>query len=150
MMTDEERNIHKKLAVDCFNSTWELIDKTDRNQDDDYRMILLAQASRYHWGQVGTPLEFQRGDWMISWVYSILGHKEEAMFAAKLCLDTCERENFGGFDIAFAHLAMARALRVNGDERNFYVHMGTAMEKARQIENEEDRVYTISEIEKLM
>ena len=60
-MTEEQKKIHHKLAVDCFNSTWSFLDKKDRTPEDDADMIHTAHASRYHWGQIGTPLEFQRG-----------------------------------------------------------------------------------------
>jgi hypothetical protein len=147
-MTDEEKNMHHKMGVDYFNTTWTFIDRTDRTPDDDHQMILYAQASRFHWGFVGTPVEFQAGDWLISKVYFLLGHKEESMYAAKRCLEICEKENIGGFNIAFAHESMARACRLNGDMEGFREHQAIAMEKAMLVEDKDDREYTISEIEK--
>lgn len=147
-MTDEEKKMHHKMGVDYFNTTWTYIDKTDRTPDDDYQMILYAQASRFHWGFAGTPVEFQAGDWLISKVYYILGHKEECMLAAKRCLDICQRENIGGFNIAFAHESMARACKLAGDTEGFNNHQAIALQKANLIDDEGDREYTISEINK--
>ena len=66
-MSDEpkltEAEWHRKQAVDLFNFTWTLIDKPDRTPDDDDLMIHAAHASRYHWGVVGTPTNYLRGDW---------------------------------------------------------------------------------------
>jgi hypothetical protein len=147
-MTDEEKKLHRNMGVEYFNTTWSYIDKTDRTPDEDYQMILYAQASRFHWGFVGTPVEFQAGDWQISKVYHILGHKEECLHTAIRCLETCEKENIGGFNIAFAHEGMARALKLNGDITGFKKHIDLALELAQKIENKDDRDYTISEINK--
>ena len=63
---------HREEAVKCFNGTWDLIDNKNRTHADDVNMIHMAHASRYHWGQIGTALEFSRGEWQISRVYSLL------------------------------------------------------------------------------
>lgn len=147
-MVSEMAEFHRNLGVEYFNATWELIDKTDRTPDDDYNMILMAQASRFHWGFAGTQVEFQAGDWLISKVYYILGHKEECMFTAKRCLDICLGENIEGFHLAFAYESMARAYKLNGDEEKFRQFQAMALEKAGLVEDEDDRNYTISEIEK--
>lgn len=147
-MVSEMIEFHKNLGIEYFNATWQLIDKTDRTPEDDYNMILTAQASRFHWGFAGTQVEFQTGDWLISKVYYILGHKEECMFTAKRCLDICVGENIGGFNLAFAYESMARAYKLNDNIEKFNQYQEIALEKARLIENDDDRSYTISEIEK--
>ena len=72
-MSESLKEVHKKFAVDCFNGTWDLLDNKDRSREEDFNMIHMAHASRYHWGEIGTPLEFARGDWQISRVYAVLG-----------------------------------------------------------------------------
>lgn len=51
-MTEEKKLLdwHKKLAVECFNNTWKVIDKKERDKNDEILMIHLAHASRFHWG----------------------------------------------------------------------------------------------------
>ena len=83
-------DIQKKLAMDTFNKTWDLLDKTNRSEAENIEMIHTAHASRYHWEQVGTPLEFQRGEWQISRVYAVLGMGESALFHAEIALKTCQ------------------------------------------------------------
>jgi hypothetical protein len=61
-MSENLKEMHKKFAVDCFNGTWDLLDNKDRSREEDFNMIHMAHASRYHWGEIGTPLEFARGD----------------------------------------------------------------------------------------
>jgi len=38
---------HRKMAVDYFNSTWDLMNRADRSEEDTLKMIHMAHASRY-------------------------------------------------------------------------------------------------------
>ncbi|GIO93881.1 hypothetical protein [Paenibacillus lactis] len=49
---------HKQQAVTNFNAVWDLIEKADRSWEDDLQMIHMAHASRFHWGEIGTPLQW--------------------------------------------------------------------------------------------
>ena len=42
-------NNHHYMAIEMNNQTWSLLDKKDRNEQDDIRMINYAKASLYHW-----------------------------------------------------------------------------------------------------
>ncbi|WMM24769.1 hypothetical protein RBU61_17870 [Tissierella sp. MB52-C2] len=46
-------------------------------------MIHTAHASRFHWDEVGTPIEFARSEWQTSRVYSLLGMFESAYMVGK-------------------------------------------------------------------
>lgn len=94
--------IHKQFAVNLFNHTWDLLEKKDRTEDEIDEMIHSAHASRYHWGQIGTPINFERGEWQISRVYSVLNKAEPALYHAKRCLDICEKNSIADFDLAIA------------------------------------------------
>jgi len=147
-MSGEEitREVHERLAKSLFNSTWDLLDKKDRTEDDEVAMIHAAHASRHHWGQIGEPLQFERGEWQISRVYSVLGRSEPALYHAKLCLETCEENEIGDFDIAFAYEAMARAYAVAGDEENYLMYMGKAEKVGGEIEDKGNRDYFMGEL----
>lgn len=138
--------IHKKMAVDCFNKTWEYIEKDDRTPLDDEMMICSAHASRYHWGQIGEEINFQRGEWQISRVYSILKRAEPAQFHAKLCLELTEKNDFKGFDLAFANECMARASAAAGNKEDFEKYYELAKEAGGKIEGKEDQDYFFSDL----
>ena len=142
----KKRIFTASFAVDCFNGTWDLIEKTNRTPDDDTRMIHMAHASRYHWGEIGTPLNFARGDWQISRVYAILGQGGNALKYAKSCVQLCIDNQFGDFDLAFAYEAAARAYAVLGDTKMVSKHLDLAKEAGQVIEKEEDRKYFFSEL----
>ncbi len=150
-MSDEdkltEQEFHKKLAVDSFNLVWSLLDKKDRTREEDDQMVHAAHASRFHWGQIGTPLEFERGEWQISRVYSVLKKPESAVYHAVRCLEICKENQIADFDIAFAYEAMARANAVAGDYSESKKYAQLAKEAGEKIEEEDNRKYFFSELD---
>jgi hypothetical protein len=142
----QPRELHKKFAIDLFNLTWNLLDKKDRTQEEDDKMIHAAHASRFHWGEIGTPLEFERGEWQISRVYSVLERSEPALYHAKRCLEICKKNNIGDFDIAFAHEALARASAVAGLKTQYEENLELARKAGQQIKKDEDKNYFMSEL----
>jgi len=138
---------HKKVAVQLFNATWDLIEKKDRSTDENLKMLHMAHASRYHWGEIGTPLEFNRGEWQISRVYCLLNHGESALFHGKNALRYCLDHQIGDFDLAFAYETIARASAVLGDEVKVKYYIEKAVEASKSIEKPEDLNYFMSELE---
>ena len=138
---------HKKEAIDNFNGTWDLIDKEHRTHEEMIDMLHKAHASRYHWGQVGTPLHFLRGEWQISRVYALVGMAESAILHGKESLRLCRENDIGDFDLAFAYESIARAYSIIKDTENVEHYLKKAHEAAVNIEKPEDREYLISELQ---
>jgi hypothetical protein len=146
---------HKKMAVELFNHTWDLIDKGDkRTPDENDEMIHAAHASRYHWGVVVDertpntgPTNLERGDWQISRVYALLKRPQAALYHAERCLSICQKHNIGDFDIAFAYEAMARAYAIlGGKPAEVKRYLGLAKKAAENIAKEDDKKYFLSEL----
>jgi len=131
--------LHRRLAAALFNETWALLDKPDRAIEEDDRMVHAAHASRYHWGEVGPPVNLARGEWQIARVYSTLGRAEPTLHHAQRCLDLCTQHALGDFDLACAHQALARAHGVAGHSDQATQHLARAREIGEGIEDEEDR-----------
>ncbi len=140
------REWHKKFAINLFNLVWELLDKEERTADDDDRMLYAANASRFHWGEIGTSLEFERGEWQISRVYSVLNRAEDAIYHAQRCHDICVENGIGDFDIAFAYEALARAYAVAGDSGKSKEYILSGEKAGELIEDEGNREYFLSEL----
>ena len=138
---------HKNFAVDLFNLTWGLLDKKDRTREEDDKMIHAAHASRFHWGEIGKPIHFERGEWQISRVYSVLNRPEPALYHAKRCLEICKENNIGDFDIAFAYEAMARAYAIAGKKTDCEKYIRLAKGAGEQIKKKGDKDYFFSELE---
>ena len=139
--------MHRQLGVDLYNFTWTLIDKPERTLEESDLMIHAAHASAYHWRQVGEPMNFERSDWQLSRVYSLLDRPEAALYHAERCLEICQSEGIGDFDLAFAYEAMARAYAANEMQDKAREYLARAQEAGDKIEKKDDRVYFFSEME---
>ena len=147
---DEERltskEWHKKQAVENFNAVWNLLDNGERTKEEDLLMIHSAHASRFHWNEIGTAVNFARGEWQISRVYSTLKMSASALYHAKRSLEFCEKNQIGDFDLAFAYEAMARAYMVSGNIDNMNEYLDQAIEASSKILKFEDKDYFLSEL----
>ncbi|MBN2048074.1 MAG: hypothetical protein JW750_09545 [Anaerolineaceae bacterium] len=148
-MNEQMKATHKQLAVELFNHTWDLMDKTDRTQEEVDEMIHSAHASRYHWQQVGTVLNLARGEWQISRVYALIGRGEPCAYHARRCLDLTLENQLGDFDRAFAYEAMARASALLNNEDAKARFLQLARESADEIVEQDDRDYFLSELKTL-
>ena len=140
------RKIHEQLAKELFNKTWDYLDMKQRSSEDEVNMIHSAHASRYHWGVVGEPLQFERGEWQISRVYSVMGRHEPALYHAKKCLEICKANQIGDFDMAFAFEAVARAYNLAGDKVNYKKYYEKAKKAGEHIEDKGNKDYFLSEL----
>ena len=149
-MADEARHtepeFHRKMAVDLFNLVWDLMDKEQRTSDEDFKMLHAAHASRYHWGEIGTALQFERGEWQISRVYTVLNRPEPALFHAITCLKICEDNNIGDFDVAFAYEAVARAYAIAGNTAECQKYSELAQKAGELIKEDDNKKYFYSEL----
>ena len=136
---DAARQTHRRLAADLFNFVWTLLDKTERTQAEEDLMVHAAHASCYHWMQVGQPVNQARGEWQIARVYAVLGRPEPARDHAQRCLDICQENGIGDFDLAYAYEALARASAVAGaiDARARYLAL--AQEAGERIQDADDK-----------
>ena len=128
-------------------TVWDLMEKTDRSPEEDDKMLHAAHASRYHWGEIGTPLEFERGEWQISRVYALLQRPESALYHAERCLAICQTNNIGNFDLAFAYEGIARAYAVAGDADQSRTYIALGKQASQDIKEADDRQYCLRELQ---
>ena len=138
---------HRQLAKDLFNSTWDLLERGDRSEDDDDRMVHMAHASRFHWGEVGGPEQLARGEWMCSRVYAVLHRPEPALHHARRTLGLCQRHGLGDWDLAYAHEALARACAVAGDTAGARSATLAALAAALDISDAESAQLLLADLE---
>jgi hypothetical protein len=141
-----EKELHKKFAVDCFNLVWKYMDQKTRTPQETDTMIHAAHASRFHWGIIGTPTEFERGEWQISRMYTVLKRPEPALYHAKRCLEICKENNIGDWDIAFGYEAIARAHATAGNKNETEKYLKLATEAGDKIKAKEDKDYLFNEL----
>ena len=141
--------MHKRLPKDLFNLIWDFLDKVDRTGDENLRMTHAARASQYHWGEIGEPLQFERGEWQISRVYSVIGRSEPALLHAEKCLSICVENEIGDFDIAFAYEAMARAYVLVGDQATLEDYIAKSGKAEEKIEGQGNKDYFLGELKSI-
>jgi hypothetical protein len=139
----------RQLAADLFDRTWELLELPGRTSDQDDEMIHGAHASRYHWGEVGTPANRTRGEWQCSRVYAVLGRAEPALHHARRCLAMCEEHGLGDWDLAAAWEAVARAARVARDEELYREALAHGRAALEGIADPEDRRLIATDLDAL-
>ena len=136
---DMMREIHQQLAVDLFNQSWDVLLKPDRNRADEDLLLNMAHASLYHWRQIGEPINILRGEWMIAHVYTLLKHKESALYHAENVLRLMEEIKPMDWDLAYCYEAMARVKALWGDKDGFDQYYALALEAGKAIAGEGDR-----------
>ena len=140
---------HQHFAKKFNNRTWDLLDKSNRNPEEEEELLLTASASLYHWLQVGTAVHAQRGHWMLSRVHIALGRKQDAVNEALKCQAITESnpEEMKDFDLAFAQEALARAYALKGDIDKAKQHHQQATSLGDQIQDPEDKKIFFGDLE---
>lgn len=138
-MTELEASVHRQLGVDLFNLVWEYLDRADRTPQDDDTMLNAAHASRYHWQLAGTALNLARGEWQLARVYAVLQRPEPAGYHAMRCLELCQANGIGDFDLAFAYEALARAMALAENFAESQTWLEKAHQAAGDIQDADDR-----------
>jgi len=140
---------HHYMGIQMNMETWNLLDKKDRNEQEDLRMINFAKASLYHWRKSDKYelVNEQRGQWMLSRVYSFLGKADEALSYAKQTLKITEEQDFQDFDLAYADESMARAYAASNNKDESIKWLKKAKEAGDLIKGEKDKEYFISDLE---
>jgi len=141
--------VERSLAASLFNGTWDLMERDDRTRDDDDRMLHMAHASCHHWHNVGTAVNFARGEWLCSRVYAVLRRPEPSLFHARRVLEICDEHGIGDFDRAFAFEALARASAVGGDAGAARSYTERALSAAQGIQEDEDRTLLLNDLESI-
>ena len=140
---------HRAIGIDLFNRTWDLMGKQDRTVEEDDAMLHMAHASAHHWraeGAGATAENLARSEWQVSRVYTVLGRGEPAGYHARRCLEICQANGIGDWDLAFAYEALARAASVAGDLAAADSWAEQARRAAEDIVEDEDRDAVLTDL----
>jgi hypothetical protein len=108
---------HKYFSADCFNRTWDYIDKPVRTKSEDEVMLHLSLASLWHWTQREdcTSTNLSIGYWQVSRVFALLRQADNARHYGELCLEASQKEGVPPYYLGAAYEALARAELVAGN-----------------------------------
>jgi hypothetical protein len=131
---------HNYFSSDCFNRTWENMDKDGgRSIEENMEMLHTAIASIWHWSQRKdvTPENLSIGYWQVSRVYCLLKQPNNARQYGMLSLHYARE--LSPFLKGYAYETLARAEMIAKKRVIMLTHLEKAREMLEQIEDEEDR-----------
>jgi hypothetical protein len=98
-------------------------------------------GSLYHWHRSPrfTPVNAQRGHWLVARVCAVLGLGEKALEHAAACMNLTGELGLGDFDLAYAHEAVARARAASGDLETAQEAFHRAREAGEAIAGDKDK-----------
>jgi hypothetical protein len=131
---------HKYFSADCFNKTWDNMDKDGgRSTEENMEMLHTAIASLWHWTQREdvTPRNLSIGYWQVSRVYCLIKQPNNARRYGLLALEYAK--NLSPFLKGYAYETLARAEMIANNRVIMKVYLDKAREILAQINDEEDR-----------
>ena len=131
---------HKYFSADCFNKTWDNMDKDGgRSTEENMEMLHTAIASVWHWTQREdvTPKNLSIGYWQVSRVYCLIKQPNNARRYGLLALEYAK--NLSPFLKGYAYETLARAEMIANNRVIMKVYLDKAREILAQINDEEDR-----------
>ncbi len=137
---------HRTIAVERYNHCWDLLERDERSQDEDFELLTAAFTSRYHWSFAGGPEQWVMSDWMVSRAAANIGE-------ASLSLAFALRANSGvqEFDApdwlaASTAEGLARAYAALDDEDSRDEWINSAQGLVEAIADDEDRALIASQL----
>lgn len=138
---------HRYFAKTINGRVWALLGQAERSPAEDVELIHAAHASLYHWLQIGTGVHQQRGEWLISHVYVVVGDAPAALHHAARCwtLTHAHKGELADFDIAYAYEGLARAHALAGNHNEAQHYHTLADQAGAAIADDEDRAIFTSD-----
>jgi hypothetical protein len=140
---------HKYFSANCFNKTWDFIDKSSRSAEDDLQMLQTCMASLWHWSQRtdAKPENYSVGFWQASRVFALLGNVDDARKYAQLSLDT-SRE-LAPFYVGYAYEALARSEMAAGNKAKMNEYLTAARQQCDKVTDQDSKKLLAADLETL-
>ena len=141
---------HKYFSTDCFNKTWNKMEKNgNRSNDENMEMLHTAIASLWHWRQREdvTTENLSVGCWQVSRVYCLISQPNNARRYGGLSLE--HAKNLSPFFKGYAYETLARAEMIANKRYIMLTHLEKAREMLEQVEDEEDRKLLENDLESI-
>lgn len=137
---------HRAIAVESYNRCWDLLERSDRSQDEDFELLTSAFVSRYHWSFAGGPEQWAVSDWMVSRAAADIGEGSLSLAFALRANDSVRGFDAPDWLVASAAEGVARAFAAHGNERERDEWLNTAENLVVAIADQEDRELIASQL----
>ena len=140
---------HKYFSAENFNKTWELIEKSERTDEENLAMLHNAIASLWHWSQREdvSAKKLSVGYWQVSRVYNLIQHPSLARTYGLQSLKYAA--SLDPFYKACAYETLARAEMQSGNRVIMLEYLNKARSLARQVTDDEDNQLLLHDLESI-
>lgn len=142
---------HKYFSTDCFNKTWDNMDKDGgRSTEENIEMLHTAIASLWHWSQRNdvTPKNLAIGYWQVSRVYCLIKQPHNARRYGLLSHQYSKDQS--PFLRGYAYETLARAEMIANKRVIMREYLAKAHQMLEQIEDEEDKKILSKDLETII
>jgi hypothetical protein len=142
---------HRRLAVDLFNRSWQLLELEQRTAAQDDELIHVVHAAAFHWGEIGNSARRARSENQCARVYAALGRPEAALHHAQRSLELVREggDGFEDWDRATALEVLARAQLAAGNRAEAEHSAALARSELDKVADPEDREIIGSQLAEL-
>lgn len=129
------------FAVEFNNQAWDLVEKTERSEEETDRMLHVAHAAWVHWQSAGNSLNQQRAECLLATAYLAAGNADAAVRFGRSCVKLASSQDCEptSFDLACAHGCLARGLLIAGKVDEAAEQYSKAESMAQKLADESDR-----------
>ena len=153
MLADEQnlQHVHMHFSADCFNKCWKYIEMKTRSKEDTENMLLLANASLWHWKQRKDckPKNLSIAYWQLARVNSLAGDLALAKHYGYKCLDVSLVNELDPFFLGYAHEALADAMSRNSNADEANKHLAHAKEQLGKVKDDFDKGLLKADIQRI-
>ena len=123
-MSDAEQT-RRILAISAYNNASDFLDRSELSEEDAYRALCEALASRALWEPIGNAMNLLIGDWQVTRALTVNGMADDAVTLIESAISRAIENAVDDWLIASLHEGYSRALLHADDERYGDVYMVT-------------------------
>jgi len=148
---ESRQMVHRYFSAGCFNKCWALIDKKTRTPAEAEEMLLLANASLWHWTQRDDckPENLSVAYWQLARVYYLAGDAGAAGQFARRCVKVSVDGQLPAFYLGYGYEALANATLLAGEADAARENLGLAEAQLAKVADAESRKLLVADLDKL-
>jgi hypothetical protein len=143
--------VHRHFSADCFNRCWPLIDKKTRTAAETEEMLLLANASMWHWTQRNDcePKNLSVAYWLLGRVNCLAGDTETAKRFSEKCIEISADAKLPPFYLGYGYEVMADASLRAGETTSAAKYLDLVRVQLAKIKDKESKDLLAADLAKL-
>jgi len=143
--------VHQFFSAGCFDKCWEYIEKPNLTEEDIENMILLSNASLWHWKQRNDcePMNLSVAYWQLGRVYALAEKLEMAKEYSQKCIDISLENKLPPFYIGYGYEALARTFIVEKNFAEARKYLAKANKELEKVTVEENKKYLKADLDNL-